>query len=152
MTFPELHLRSTLLWPLKGLILSLFSRSGRPLRFLHGDSKTISSFLISPSLVLLMTLHKLSTSQQPHIRPVHGESMFLQNVCIYLQDHMALQPRRPTTTSSAPREPQIQHITKLYSIYQPAPTAFHLYYLQILKVQPLSNHQSTTILVCRCGM
>jgi hypothetical protein len=30
----------------------------------------------------------------------NGGSMFLRNVCVYLQVHMALLPRRPTSTSS----------------------------------------------------
>jgi hypothetical protein len=35
-----------------------------------------------------------------HFSPEDGGSMFLENVGIYLQVHMALLPRRPTLTSS----------------------------------------------------
>jgi hypothetical protein len=57
------------------------------------------NFLIPPHwLAKSQTLHKLSTSQQPHFCPEDGDSMFLRNMSIYLQVHMALQPRRQTST------------------------------------------------------
>jgi hypothetical protein len=39
----------------------------------------------------------------------NGGSMFLQNSNIYLQVHMVLQPRRPTSTYSMPWESQISY-------------------------------------------
>jgi hypothetical protein len=39
----------------------------------------------------------------------YGDSMFLRKVVIYLQVHTALQPRRPTSASSPPWEPQISY-------------------------------------------
>jgi hypothetical protein len=36
-----------------------------------------------------------------------GDSMFLRNAGVYLQVYTALQPRRTTSTSSPPWEPQI---------------------------------------------
>jgi hypothetical protein len=41
------------------------------------------------------------------VSDMHGGSIFLRNVGIYLLHHTALQPRRPTSTSSPPWEPQI---------------------------------------------
>jgi hypothetical protein len=41
--------------------------------------------------------------------PEDGGNMFLWNVGIYLQVHAALQPTRPTSTSSQPWEPQISY-------------------------------------------
>jgi hypothetical protein len=44
--------------------------------------------------------------------------MFLRNVDIYLQIHMALQPGRPTSTSLSSLEPQISY--NIISMYVPA--------------------------------
>jgi hypothetical protein len=57
-----------------------------------------SDWLIAPSLVLLLTRHKLFTSQHTHFSPEDWRSMVLKNMGMYLQVHMAIQPR--TTTLS----------------------------------------------------
>jgi hypothetical protein len=46
-----------------------------------------------------------------------GDSMFLGND-IYFQVHMALQPRRPTLTSSLLSEPQISYKLGKYENYR----------------------------------
>jgi hypothetical protein len=56
----------------------------------------------SSSHSLLYNLYNLECNS-----PEDGDSMFLWNVGTYLQVHVALQPRRPTTIFSPPWEPQI---------------------------------------------
>jgi hypothetical protein len=53
-------------------------------------------------ILVLLKLYKLSSSQQIHFSPEDRGSMFLRTVGICLQVHTALQPRRPTSTSSPP--------------------------------------------------
>jgi hypothetical protein len=54
--------------------------------------------------------NNVSEEHTASFRAEDGGSIFLQNVGIYLQVHTALQPRRPTSTSSPPREPQVSSI------------------------------------------
>jgi hypothetical protein len=83
-------------WSLKGpSFLFLFPDPVLFYDTLHGDcllAQTISSFLnsgwpIAASLVLLLTLYKLSPIHQPHFSAEDEGSMFLQNICIYVQVH-----------------------------------------------------------------
>jgi hypothetical protein len=46
-----------------------------------------SGWPIPPSLILLLILYRLSTSQQPHFSPEDGSSMFLQNTYLPTSPH-----------------------------------------------------------------
>jgi hypothetical protein len=88
-SFPPTQPSCFLVWrlpidPLAQTISSSFLDSGWP--------------ILPPSIALLSTLYKLSTSQHPHFNPEDGNSMFLQNSGIYLWVHMVSQPRTTTLT------------------------------------------------------
>jgi hypothetical protein len=107
--------------PLKDALSLLSRKPGIFTVFLVSDGLT-------PSTFLPLTLYNTSTSQLCNFSPEDGDSMFLWNIGIYLQNYMAPIPKLTSTSSALLWEPQIFH--SLAHMPSPYWLTFHCSFLR----------------------